>query len=114
MDRLKLVLAVSDVLLNVYSTKQDRKARLIKEYGEQGAEEIEKEVNFCIGNSLEDKYLAVACIADHYGKNKEREEKLPSALFSWQTISDFCRGTSYISFRIRKGRDRWDRSWRAF
>ena len=59
MDRLKLVLAVSDVLLNVYSTKQDRKARLIKEYGEQGAEEIEKEVNFCIGNSLEDKYLAV-------------------------------------------------------
>lgn len=76
MDRLKLVLAVSDVLLNVYSTKQDRKARLIKEYGEQGAEEIEKEVNFCIGNGLEDKYMAVACIADHYGKNKEREEKL--------------------------------------
>ena len=63
MDRLTLVIAVSDVLLNVYSTKQERADRLTKKYGAKGAEEIQKEVNFCLGSNLEDKYMAVACIA---------------------------------------------------
>lgn len=76
MDRLELIIAVSDVILNVYSTREERKYRLTKAFGEKDADLIQKEVNFCIGNNLEDRYIAVACIADHYGKDKERKQKL--------------------------------------
>ncbi len=62
MDRLELVIAVADVILGVYGQKQ--------------TEEVQKEVRFCVGNNLEDRYLAIACIADHYGKNEDREKAL--------------------------------------
>ena len=55
MDRLKLVIAVSDVILNVYSTGQERQYRLTKAFGEKDADLIQNEVKFCIGNNLEDK-----------------------------------------------------------
>ena len=61
MDRLELVIAVSDVLLGV------KKAQTT---------EIQNEVKFCNGNNLADRYLAVACIAGHYGKDKERRTRL--------------------------------------
>lgn len=76
MDRLKLVIAVADVLLDAYGKNKDRENHLKKAYGTKEADEIQKEVNFCLGSNLEDKYLAVACIADHYGKDPERRQKL--------------------------------------
>ena len=76
MDELKKAIAVADVLLRKYGTNQERVDRLTKTYGKDEAEEIQKEVNYCIKNDLEDRYLAVACIADHYGKGKDREKAL--------------------------------------
>ena len=61
MDRLELIIAVSDAILGI------KKAQTV---------EIQNEVKFCNGNNLTDKYLAVACIAGHYGKDKERKAKL--------------------------------------
>ena len=61
MDRLELVIAVSDVLLGI------KKAQTA---------EIQNEVKFCNGNNLADRYLAVACIAGHYGNNKDRKKAL--------------------------------------
>ena len=61
MDRLELVIAVSDVLLGI------KKAQTT---------EIQNEVKFCNGNNLADRYLAVACIAGHYGNNKDRKKAL--------------------------------------
>ena len=61
MDRLELVIAVSDVLLGI------KKAQTT---------EIQNEVKFCNGNNLIDKYLAVACIAGHYGNNTDRKKAL--------------------------------------
>ena len=61
MDRLELIIAVSDVILGI------KKAQTA---------EIQNEVKFCNGNILIDKYLAVACIAGHYGKDKERRTRL--------------------------------------
>lgn len=76
MDRLTLVSAVSDVLLNVYGTDKNREAGLKTAFGDAGAAEIQKEVNYCLANNMEDKYIAIACIADHYGKDAERIDKL--------------------------------------
>jgi len=76
MDRLELVIAVSDVILNVYSAGQEREYRLTKAFGEKDADLIQKEVNFCNGSNLTDKYLAVACIAGHYGNNTDRKKRL--------------------------------------
>jgi len=81
MDELKKAIAVADVLLNVYGTKQTRVDRLTKVYGEDGAEEIQQAVNDCISNDLEDRYLAIACIAGHYGNDKDRQK----ALGKWST-----------------------------
>lgn len=61
MDRLELVIAVSDVLLGI------KKAQTT---------EIQNEVKFCNGNNLADRYLAVACIAGHYGNNTDRKKAL--------------------------------------
>ena len=76
MDRLQIIIAVSDVLLGFYGNDKNRADRLRKEFGEEGASLVQKEVNFVIGNDLEDRYMAVACIAGHYGKDKERKKKL--------------------------------------
>lgn len=76
MDRLTMIITVSDVLLNVYGTREKRKAALKKKFGAEDAEKIQKEVDKCLSDSAEDKYLAVACIADHYGKDPERRKKL--------------------------------------
>lgn len=76
MDRLELIIAVSDVLLNVYGTREKRRAALKKKFGDEDAEKIQKEVDKCLSDDAEDKYLAVACIADHYGKDPERRKKL--------------------------------------
>ena len=61
MDRLELVIAVSNAILGI------KKAQTA---------EVQNEVKFCNGNNLIDKYLAVACIAEHYGKDKERRTRL--------------------------------------
>ena len=89
MDELKKAIAVADVLLNVYSTGQIRVDRLTKAYGKDGAEEIQQAVNDCIKNDLEDRYLAIATIADHYGKDKDREK----ALGKWLTKSKLINKT---------------------
>ena len=76
MTRLELVIAVSDVLLNVYGTRNTRKTALNKKFGAENAAKIQKEVDKCLSDSAEAKYLAIACIADHYGKDPERSRKL--------------------------------------
>ena len=76
MDELKKAIAVADVLRRKYGANQERVNRLTKAYGKDEAEEIQKEVNYCIKNDLEDRYLAVACIADHYGKDPRRSKKI--------------------------------------
>ena len=76
MDELKKAIAVADVLLRKYGANQERVDRLTKAYGKDGAEEIQKAVNDCIKNDFEDRYLAIAIIADHYGKGKDREKAL--------------------------------------
>ena len=76
MDRLQIIIATSDVILGLYRTGKARVDELRKKFGKEGATLVQKEVNHAIGNRLEDRYLAVACIAGHYGNNKEREKKL--------------------------------------
>lgn len=76
MTRLEMVIAVSDVLLGVYGIDNARENALKKKFGASEAAKIQKEVNKCLSDSAEDKYLAVACIAGHYGNDKERKIKL--------------------------------------
>lgn len=76
MDRLELVIAVSDVLLNVYGKKKQRENKLTEKFGSKDADEIQKEVNTVVSQKTEAKYMAVACIDEHYGKGKERRKKL--------------------------------------
>ena len=76
MDRLKLIIAVSDVLLNVYGTKEKRKRKLREKFGTAAADLIQKEVDTAVSNKAEDKYMAVACIAGHYGAGQARRKKL--------------------------------------
>lgn len=76
MTRLEMVIAVSDVLLDVYGRRNTRKTALNKKFGAENAAKIQKEVDKCLSDSAEAKYLAVACIADHYGKDPERSRKL--------------------------------------
>ncbi len=76
MDRLKLVIAVSDVLLGVYGTREKRKAALVKVFGKAEQLEIQKEVTRCLADSAEDKYIAVACIAGRYGNDAGRVDRL--------------------------------------
>lgn len=75
MDRLILISAVSDVLLNVYGTKETRKRKLRAKFG-TAADLIQKEVDTCVSQKAEYKYMAVACIAGHYGAGKTRRKKL--------------------------------------
>ena len=76
MDRLALIIAVSDVILNVYGTKETRKRKLRTKFGTAAADLIQKEVDTCVSQKAEYKYMAVACIADHYGAGKTRRKKL--------------------------------------
>jgi L-ascorbate metabolism protein UlaG (beta-lactamase superfamily) len=76
MDRLKLIIAVSDVILNKYGKNPKRKQLLTKKYGAKDAQEIQNEVNVCVSNKAEYKYLAVASIAGHYGAGKTRRKAL--------------------------------------
>ena len=76
MDRLTLVIAVSDVLLGVYGSGDKRKTALIKAFGKAEQLEIQKEVTRCLADSAEDKYIAVACIAGHYGNDAGRIDRL--------------------------------------
>lgn len=76
MKRLELILAVSDVLLGLYGVREQRQNNLIKKFGKDNAKQIQQEVNKCLASSIEHKYLAVACIAGHYGNNIERIQKL--------------------------------------
>lgn len=76
MDRLELVIAVSDVLLGVYGANKVREYSLKAAYGVDGWKEIQAEVNKCLADSAEDKYIAVACIAGHYGNDAGRVDRL--------------------------------------
>ena len=76
MTRLEMMIAVSDVLLGKYGERDARKANLTKTFGSIEAKNIQKEVNKCLSDFAQDKYLAVACIAGHYGNDKERKDKL--------------------------------------
>ena len=76
MDRLELVIAVSDVLLGVYGSNKVREYSLKAAYGVDGWKEIQAEVNHCLADSAEDKYIAVACIAGHYGNDAGRIDRL--------------------------------------
>jgi len=76
MTRLELICAVSDVLLNLYGKNPQRAKKLTAKFGSKGADEIQKEVNTVVSQKTETKYMAVACIDEHYGKGKERRKKL--------------------------------------
>lgn len=76
MTRIDLICAVSDVLLNLYSTKETRKRKLRAKFGAADADRIQKEVDTVVSQKAEAKYMAVACIAEHYGKGKERRKAL--------------------------------------
>lgn len=89
MNRLELVIAVSDVLLNVYGKNKTRQQKLIKQFGKAEAAEIQKEVNTCVSNKAEDKYIAVACIAGHYGTGPTRRKKLGSRYKKVQDRIDY-------------------------
>lgn len=89
MDRLELIIAVSDVLLNVYDKNKIREKKLTEKYGSTNAGIIQNEVNVCVSNKAEDKYLAVACIAGHYGRGEERRKKLGSRYIKVQDRIDY-------------------------
>ncbi len=77
MDELRKVIAVSDVLLNVYGTRDKRVSGLKKAgYTADECEEIQLAVNKTLSDDKEAHCMAVACIADHYGKNPERAKRL--------------------------------------
>lgn len=89
MDRLELIIAVSDVLLNVYGKNKIREKKLTEKYGSINAGIIQNEVNICISNKAEDKYFAVACIAGHYGRGEERKKKLGNRYIKVQDRIDY-------------------------
>lgn len=80
MKRLELVIAVSDVLLGLYGVQKQRQQNLIKIFNATNAAQIQKEVNKCLSDNAKYKYLAVACIAGHYGNDAERANKLKKQL----------------------------------
>ena len=75
MDDLQIVIAASDVLIGVYGT-QDTRKRLLSVFGAENAQKIQDCVTEAAKTNIEDKIIAVACIADHYGKDPERSKKL--------------------------------------
>lgn len=75
MDDLQTVIAASDVLIGVYGANDTRK-RLLTVFGTENADKIQAVVTQAISDNIEDKIIAVACIADHYGKDPERSRKL--------------------------------------
>ena len=75
MDDLQTIVAASDVLIGVYGT-QDTRKRLLSVFGAENAQKIQDCVTEAVKTNIEDKIIAVACIADHYGKNPERSKKL--------------------------------------
>ena len=75
MDDLQAAIAASDVLIGVYGINDTRK-HLLSVYGAENAAKIQSVVTDAISNGAEDKIIAVACIADHYGKDPERSKKL--------------------------------------
>ena len=100
MDRLELVIAVSDVMLNRYGTKDTRKKKLTAKYGGKEAQEIQKEVDVCVSNRAEAKYIAVACIAGHYGRGEARRKALGRRYTAAQDRIDYIysmRGKSVTS-----------------
>ena len=75
MDDLQTIVAASDVLIGVYGM-QDTRKRLLSVFGSENAQKIQDCVTEAIKTNIEDKIIAVACIADHYGKDPERSKKL--------------------------------------
>lgn len=75
MDDLQTVIAASDVLIGVYGT-QDTRKRLLSVFGSENADKIQSVVTEAVKSNTEDKIIAIACIADHYGKDPERSKKL--------------------------------------
>ena len=75
MDDLQTIVAASDVLIGVYGTNDTRK-RLLSVFGSENADKIQSAVTEAIKTNIEDKIIAVACIADHYGKDPGRSKKL--------------------------------------
>ena len=75
MDDLQTVIAAADVLIGVYGT-QDTRKRLLSVFGSDNADKIQSAVTEAVKSNTEDKIIAVACIADHYGKDPERSKKL--------------------------------------
>ena len=75
MDDLQIAIAASDVLIGVYGVNDTRK-RMLSVYGAENAAKIQSAVTNAVSNGMEDKIIAVACIADHYGKDPERSKKI--------------------------------------
>ena len=75
MDDLQIVIAASDVLIGVYGTQNTQK-RLLSVFGAENADKIQSAVTEAMKSNTEDKIIAVACIADHYGKDPQRSKKL--------------------------------------
>lgn len=75
LDDLQTIVAASDVLIGVYGTLDTRK-RLLSVFGAENAQKIQDAVTEAVKSNTEDKIIAVACIADHYGKDPERSKKL--------------------------------------
>ena len=75
MDDLQTIMAASDVLIGVYGT-QDTRKRMLSVFGSENVDKIQSAVTEAVKSNTEDKIIAVACIADHYGKDPERSKKL--------------------------------------
>ena len=75
MDDLQAAIAASDVLIGIYGINDTRK-HLLSVYGAENAAKIQSVVTDAISNGAEDKIIAVACIADHYGKDPRRSKKI--------------------------------------
>lgn len=77
MDRLQLIIAVSDVILGRYGNGDAREKGLERAgYRKADRKIIQNEVTAVIGRSLETQYLAVACISGRYGNDEERKKAL--------------------------------------
>ena len=77
MDRLQLIIAVSDVILGKHGTGTARVKALEKAgYKAVDRKVIQDEVTAVLGRSLETQYIAVACISGRYGNNEERKKAL--------------------------------------
>lgn len=99
MDRLELIIAVSDVLLGRYGTNKTRKKKLTEKYGSD-ATTIQNEVNTCVSSKAQEKYMAVACIAGHYGTGPDRRKALGTWYIKTQDRIDYIysmRGRSLTS-----------------